>query len=199
MAAPSIASVSNVIKGVAGLIAILPGIALVTNAIVLPLTLQQFLGGLALALGVVIILAIYLFGQRLHRMKPQRVGAMVIAMAVAGAGIAMLCSGVANTYVLKRSVGDGVEMRVMPLRPTGQLAADLESFGGDYDEALRHPVIGARVATEMDRQDGPTILLLSVSFLLAQALLLSAIVTGAWKLANALGQKRAEPAAPVEA
>lgn len=198
MAGPDFSAVSKVIKSVAGLIAVVPGLALITNAITLPLTLQQLLGALALALGVVIVIAIYLFGQRLHQMKAQRVGLIVVGLAVAGVTVAMICSGAANTYVLKRMVDGAVELRVLPLNPSGQLKTDLEDFGGDYDEALRHPVIGARVSSAIDRQDGGTVLLLSVSFLLAQALLLGAIVIGAWKLADTLRQRRRSTDGPGE-
>lgn len=174
------AKLEGVIKGAAGVVALIPGIALFTQAVSLPPPLETFLGGVSLTFGVAVVLAIILFQRRIARAPADRVGVVVLALALAGILTAIVCYKFADTHVMR----DREVAIVKPIKPEGKLARNLEVFGGDYAEMLANANVGARARDDMKRQSGSAIWFLSISLLLAQTLLLTAIVLGAWKVAG---------------
>ncbi|GAA0640744.1 hypothetical protein [Brevundimonas lenta] len=187
---PSFANVENVVKGVVSLIALLPGLALITRAIQLPLDLQQLMGGLALTAGVLVVLAVYLFGGRLKRLSAQKVGIAVLALGVVGLATSVYAFSYIGEHTIERSVDGETVQLVVPDRPTGQLATDMVYYQGDYVEAMHDPINGGRIARDIHAQAKPTLWAMIFWYTVAQTLLLAAMVLGAWKVADVLERRR---------
>lgn len=168
------------IKSAAGVVALIPGIAIFTRAITLPPQLHVLLGGLSLAFGVAVVMTIFLYRRRLSRVRADRIGLAVIALALVGviAGIGLY--GFAETHIIR--VGETT--LVAPLQPTGNLEGYLRTFRGDYAEMLANPFIGSVAQDDMRKQSGSAVWILSIGLMVVQTLLLTAIVLGAWKVAE---------------
>lgn len=193
---PVFGRLETVIKGAVSVIALIPGIALVSRSVVLPPDLQDLLGGLALALGTVIILGIVLNRGRIRRTSAQRIGLISGGLAAAGFVAAIFGFNFAQRHLVpfKPDTGDQGYL-LIPLRPSAELGSLLDQAGGSWPDAILNPGIGHLVREHMRAESGTAVWMLALLLLLAQAFLLTAIVLAAWKASEQLkGSASAPPA-----
>jgi hypothetical protein len=186
----------TVIKGAVSVVALVPGIALVSRSVVLPPDLQDLLGGLALALGTVIILGVVLNRGRIRRTPAQRIGLVSAGLASAGFIAAIFGFNFAQRHLVPFKPNTGEQSYLLvPLRPSAELRSLLDQAGGSWPDAILNPGIGHLVRELMRAESGTAVWMLALLLLLAQALLLTAIVLAAWKASEQLkGPVPAQPA-----
>lgn len=183
------------IKGAVSLLALMPGIALVFGAVVLPPQLKHLVGGLALVLGTVIIFGVVLNRGRIRRTSPQRIGTITAVLAAAG-----LVAGVFGFNFVDRHVMDiswphtDPVYLLKPLNPSPELQSLVDQAGGNWGRAIVNPGVGHEVRQLMRAESGTAVWLLTVLLLLTQTFLMTAIVLGAWKASERLKQAPPEAA-----
>jgi len=186
---PLFGRMETAIKGAVSVVALIPGLALVFSAVTLPPELKDLLGGLALALGTVIVFGVVLNRGRIRRTSPQRIGTIAGVLAGAGLVASIFFFNFVGRHLIaiKQSSADAVYL-LKPLQPSSELRSLLDAVGGSWAEAILNPGVGHRVRELMRAESGTAVWLLTALLLLAQALLLTAIVLVAWKAAERLKQ-----------
>ena len=184
---PLFGRLESVIKGAVSVIALVPGIALMFNAVTLPTELEGLLGGLALALGTVIVFGIVLNRGPIRRTRPQRIAAIAAVLATTGLAATVFFFNFVDRHLIaiKRPEADPVYL-LKPLDPSAELLALLDAVDGSWAEAILNPGIGHQVRELMRAEAGTAVWLLAALLLSAQALLLTAIILAAWKAAERL-------------
>jgi hypothetical protein len=177
-------SVTKIIKGAASLLAILPGIAMLTRIVPVPPTKETLITALSLSVGVAVIIAIMVLQQTLQKLSPLIVALFIIILAISGTLIAIKYVDFATAHMI--SITDnGLKKRIVtPLKSPQELITIVNGeFHGDWGEAYVSPIRGPRVRQLIKENNGSTYEILVVYLLAAQVLLLIAIVGGAWKAA----------------
>ena len=178
-------TVANVIKGAAMLAAAAPGVAMLVNVVPVPPTIENLITASSLAVGAAIVISIMILRRSIQNASAPLLAIGVVIFALGGAWAAMKYVEFATVYVVSFVNTEHVEERVVvPVTPSPELAAILGDFNGDYAEALVSGIRGPRVRQLVNEGHGPTYTRLVCYLLLAQILLLTAIVGGAWKVAE---------------
>lgn len=177
-------ALSGAIKGVAAIAALVPGVAMLLRLVPFPPSVEQLLGGLSLAFGAAVVIAVIACRRRIEKANNTVAVTVILLSCAIGAALAIAFFGFATNHIESYKQGDQTVSVVVPLSPSDELVGILTQFGGDYGEALRNPIFAQRTAALMAAQSGSTTALLAAYLLAAQALLIGAIVAGAWKVAD---------------
>ncbi|MFZ0266310.1 hypothetical protein [Caulobacter sp.] len=181
-------ALSRAIKGVAAIAALVPGVAMLTNVVPLPTEADQLLGGLCLVFGAAVVIAVVALRTRIAKLPPGLVAGLVLASCCVGAVFAIQYFSFGGTHVIayvdRRLDGTSNEVRLIaPLKPSPELSAILAEFGGHYEEALHSPLHRSQVARLMSNENKSAAALLATYLILAEALMIGALVAGAWRVA----------------
>jgi hypothetical protein len=177
-------SVTKLIKGAASLLAILPGIAMLTRIVPVPPTIENLITALSLSVGVAVIIAIMVLQQKLQKSPPLIVSLLIIVLVISGTWIAIKYVEFAKTHIIPITDNGIKERIVTPLKSPQALITIVDGeFHGDWREAYVSPIRGPQVRQLIEENNGSTYAALVIYLLVAQVLLLIAIVGGAWKAA----------------
>lgn len=187
-------NVERVLKGASGVVAIVPGVALLARVAHLPHNIQTLMGLLAVTLGASAVLVIFLLRQQLKQLSAKVVALAVIPTSLLGAAATTFFVILAMTHVIVTGAADGEEDYILvPLQPSDELRKLVAPLQYDWVEALANSAISAQVRQMMNDEAGSTVWLLTGSLLLAQTLLLVALVVSACKIADSLHPTTTEP------
>jgi hypothetical protein len=177
-----IAKAETLIKAAAGLLALVPGIAILVGLVDIPPTLIDLIKYLSFAISIVVLLSIFLLSEQIKTIGKGAAATAIIACAVAGAILATSYLVFARNHVVVTGAGDDAEQHIIPLRESRELRSLIEPYAGDYVEALETSVQQVRLNQLMERESGGSIAVMITLLVLAQTLIITAIVLGAWKL-----------------
>ena len=195
---------SGAIKGAAMIVPLIPGVAMLATTAPLPPPADKLLGGLSLAFGVVMVIAVITVRGKIAKLKPGLAAALLLGASVVGVVFAVSYYRFGATHIIaydnidQNGKVESVRL-IAPLRPSPALAGVLAEFNGDYGEALHSPIYHGRVAALIGQENGSATALLVTYLILAQAFLIGAVVAGAWRSAaffEGRGAARARPAPP---
>jgi hypothetical protein len=202
-----IESVGTLIKVLVALLALMPGIAVLTGLIDIPPTLVQLVKGLSFFVSIVVLIAILLVSQRIRKL-PGTTVAILAGLAVllgSGAAVGYWMFASRHIVVIQSSGQEGDEETaryVVPLRPSAEMQRLVAPYNGDYAEALETSIQRPRLRQLMEEQAGGSAALMIVWLVLAQTLLVGGIAAGAWRLVMDDEDETvaaAKPAAPAAA
>jgi hypothetical protein len=172
----------NLIKALVALLALLPGVAVLTGLIDIPPTLVDLVKALSLFTGIGVLIAILLLSKPIRALRGRTVALMTVCAVVLGAGFAVAYRAVATRQVVIVTMGDQVERFVVPLAPSKEIGRLVDPYGGDYAEALMTSVRAERLHQLMDEESGGAVALMIALMVAAQTLMVGGIVVGGWKL-----------------
>lgn len=173
---------SSLIKAAIGLLALLPGVAVLTGLIDIPPTLVELVKALSVFVGIGVLIAIMLLSETIRRLNGRTVALMTVSAIVLGAGFAVAYRAVATRQVVIVAMGDQIERFVVPLVPSEEIGRLVGPYGGDYAEALMTSVRAERLRQLMEEESGSAVALLVALMVAAQTLMIGGIVVGGWKL-----------------
>jgi flagellar basal body-associated protein FliL len=181
-------SVETLVKALAALLALMPGIAVLTGLIDIPPTLVQLVKALSFFVSIVVLIGILLISQRIRRMTGTAVAILALGAVVVGAAGAVGYWSFAGRHIVVVESADGegeaqTERYLVPMRPSAEIQRLVAPYSGDYAEALLTSNQRARLRQLMDQDSGGTAALMIVLLVLAQTLLVAGVAAGAWKLA----------------
>jgi hypothetical protein len=175
----------KIIKAVAVLLGLLPGIALLLGLVDIPPSLADLIKFLTFAVSIGVVICIMLLRDRIRRLTSKKAAILVVTAVLTGAAFATAYMIVAQDQIVVISTGAGIERYVKPLDPSADIQDIMRDYRGDYGEALATSVRNAELSALMEQESGSAIVLLILLLVAGQVLLVSGIVGGAWKLAGA--------------
>jgi hypothetical protein len=181
------------IKAMIGVLALLPGVAVLTGLIDIPPSLVELVKALSVFTGIGVLIAILLLSESIRRMSARKVALLTVAAVLLGAGFALAYRTVAAGQVVIVTMGDQVERYVIPLAPSDEIGRLVAPYGGDYAEALMTSVRAERLRQLMEEDSGSAVALMVLLMVLAQTLMVGGLVVGGWKLTMADRATAAKP------
>ncbi|HEY9553133.1 hypothetical protein [Allosphingosinicella sp.] len=179
------------IKAVAGILALLPGVAILLGLVDIPPDLEDLINYISFSISIVTILAVMLLTPAIDKVRPSLAAVIIVVCAAAGAVSATSYRSFAQSHIVSIPVGEEVERHVIPLNPSAEIRQLMEPYSWDYVEALQTHVQRVRLKELMARDSGGSTARMILLLVLAQTLIVGAIVFGAWKLAGS-GKKKVE-------
>lgn len=177
--------VGKVIKGAVAILAMVPGVAMLANAVPVPPPGETVISVVTLAVGVAIVIAIALAQRLIRSMPAWALAVAVLALGILGALAAVRYADFAQTHIVEFTDAQRQKHSVVvPAQPSAELSSILRTFNGDYAEAMTNPIRGHRVQQLVRDEGGATTTWLVLYLLAAQILLVTAVVAGAWKIAQ---------------
>lgn len=147
--------------------------------------------------GIIVVLLVITFSSSLRKLRPMTVGVFLIATAIAGATTLVRYSTFASAHTIpvpplgKDEEDTRTRIYIIPHRPSSDLKRLVGNTHGDFGLLLESPA--RKIALSMmTKDDGPTVVLIILYFVLSEALLVFAIVMSAWWLVG----RRETPAGP---
>jgi hypothetical protein len=133
-----------------------------------------------------VVIAIAMQGRAVRRIRPARAALLLLAAIALGGAITVYYMRFANRYVytIEMPGADGKSQGksyVIPLRPNAWLRQQVEGHGNWQTAIVRD----AQVRDAIWQQNGSAVAALVTILACAQAMLVAAIVGGAWYLAAA--------------
>lgn len=184
-----IEAMGTIIKALVALLALMPGIAVLTGLIDIPPTLVQLVQALSFFVSVAVLIGILLASQLIRGMSSSAVALIAFASVLAGAAAAVGYWSFAGSHIVVVSgAGEGDEDKerfVVPLRPSAEVERLVAPYGGDYAEALKTSNQRVRLQRLLEAESGGTAALMIVLLVLAQTLLVAGVAAGAWRLTMA--------------
>lgn len=174
----------KIIKAVAVLLGLLPGIALLLGLVDIPPSLADLIKFLTFAISIGVVICIMLLRDRIRRLTNKTVAIFVVSAVLIGSAFATAYMIVAKDHIIVMTTGAGIERHVKPLYPSADIQEIMRAYRGDYKEALATSNRNAELSALMERESGSAIVLLILLLVTGQVLLVSGIVGGAWKLAG---------------
>ena len=147
-----IGGLTTLIKSVIALLALLPGVAVLTGLIDIPPTLVELVKALSVFAGIGVLIAILLLSEPIRAMNGRTVALMTVSAIVVGAGFAVAYRAVATRQVVIVAMGDETERFVVPLAPSEEIGGLVGPYGGDYAEALMTSVRAERLCQLMEEE-----------------------------------------------
>lgn len=183
-------SAGTIVKALVALLALMPGIAVLTGLVDIPPTLVQLVQALSFFVSIVVLIAILLASRRIGRMATTAVATLAFASVLVGAAAAVGYWAFARAHivVVESNTGEGEsgkERFVVPLRPSKETKDIVAPYGDDYAEALQTSNRRARLRQLLEQDSGGTAALMILLLVLAQTLLVAGVAAGAWRLTMA--------------
>ena len=113
-----VGKLTTLIKALVGVLALVPGVAVLTGLVDIPPTLVELVKALSVFAGLGVLVAILLLSDSIARLTGKRVALLTVAAVIAGAGFALAYRTVASRQVVVVEVGEQTERFVIPLAPS---------------------------------------------------------------------------------
>lgn len=175
-------SLGTLIKTLIALVALLPGIAVLTGLVNIPPTLVQLVKFLSVFVSLAVMIAVFLMERRLAAMRLSMVAAVALVAVIVGCTSAVEYWAFANRHIVVLKEGSEVSRFVVPLRPSADIQRLMIPYDGDYAEALETSVHKERLAQLMEKESATSVAVMVLLLVLSQTLLLFGVVAGAWRL-----------------
>jgi hypothetical protein len=176
-------NLGGLVKAVLAVLALLPGVAVLTGLVDIPPSLADLVKALSMFAGVAVLIVILLLSDAIRRARAALVIFLTVAAVIAGGGAALGYRSLAGRHVLVLELGDEVERHVVPLHPSAGIRRIVEPYGGDYAEALLTSVRKERLRQLMEEESGSSVVLMVALMVIAQTLMVGGVLAGGWKLA----------------
>lgn len=181
------------IKAIGGLIALLPGVAMLLGLVEIPPDIHDLILYISFAISAVTIIAVVLLTPQIHRLKRGWAVGIIVICAIGGAISAVVYLDYSKRHILAVTTDRGAETLVLPHAPSPELDRLVKPLAHDYEEALNTHPQRARIRTLLTAESGGATWRIVLLLVLAQTLTIAAIVFGAWKLTGSLKPSRPEP------
>lgn len=173
----------GLIKTAAAVVAVLPSVAILAGMVHIPPTLGELVRFVCGSIGIVIVLAVILLKDAIRRMSDTVAAVLILGAALGGAVAATGYLRFADSHIIDQPNGDGAPL-VLPLHPSQELRALIAPYGEDYAEAIATSIQRERIIALMDSESAISVAIMIVLLVAGQSLIISAIVIGAWKIAE---------------
>lgn len=175
----------NVIKGLAALVALFPGVAIIFGLVDIPPTLADMVKVISFSVSLIVLISVFLVRARIVAMSNDRAAIVAAAAVFVGAACLTAYYQFGREYTVVLGTQAQPEPHIIPLNPSPEIRAQVDLFGGDYDEALRMGPESESLKLLMRRESTSTIIIMVLLLVLSQVLLIAPVVGAAWKLAGA--------------
>jgi hypothetical protein len=181
--------ISTLIKVLAAIAALFPGIAALAGVIDIPPTLKDLISMMFFSVGLITFIVILLLRRRIAAMSNGIAAVLGLTGIVFGVICAVSAYLFANSHIIRLSVEgeDEIKHVILPLNPSGDLIAVRDAYSGDWEEALHNSPMAPTIINKMEEQQASAVALLIFLMIVGETLLIAPIVAGAWKISAAEG------------
>ena len=197
-------AVATVIKGVAAIYALFPGIAVLSGLVAIPPSLVDMVRIISFSVSGVVLISVFLLGERLLRLSKERAALFSVIAVLLGA----ICVGgyfqFANAHTVEIQVGrnattgqDEFKTYIIPMNPSPQMRALVEP-DNDYRIALQTSGDREKLKELMVAEGWSSMAIMILLLILSEVLLVAPVVAVAWiwagvSAAPAKGGKKPPP------
>jgi hypothetical protein len=179
---------NNVIKGIAAIVALFPGIAVLLRLVEIPPSLADLVKVISFSLSGVVLIAVFLLGDRITRLSKEKVALYSIVAVLLGAGCSYGYFRFADSHTVVVELPDQTtEKYIVPLNPSASIREAVEAMDGSYEAALQLSPDREALKRSMDRESGSSMLVMILLLVLSELLLVAPVVGAAWRLAGGPG------------
>jgi hypothetical protein len=189
-------AVGRVVQGVGALLGLTPAIALLMGLVSIPPDLADLIKVLSFFISAGVILAIILMRASIRRMKSNVAAMLVLATVLLGSIAATGYWIVAQGHLIAVTNGKAIEYFVVPLHPSARIERAVAPFGRHFEEAIYVSRQKDDLRTWMREESGSASVVMLFLLVLANVLLVSGVVGGAWKVAGTIRGKAPPPKTP---
>jgi hypothetical protein len=175
----------NVIKGMAALVALFPGAAIIFGLVDIPPTLIDLVKVISFSVSLIVLIAVFLLRARIVAMSNDRAAIIAVVAVLIGAASLTFYYQFANAHTVNIGTEDDPDRHIVPLNPSAEIHAQVDLFGGDYGEALRMGPEPETLKLLMRRESATSVIVMIVLLVLSQVFLIAPVVGAAWKLVGA--------------
>jgi hypothetical protein len=182
--------VGTLVKAIAAMLALLPGIAMLLGLVAIPPSIVDLAKYVSLSVSIVVVLVVMLLTDSIRAWRAPVVAAVIGACAIAGVGLAVFYLTFTSDHVVVVGGGQQAVHHIVPLHPSQEIQRLVAPYGGDYLEALNTSVDRQQLADAMQRERRSAVFIIVTLLISAQMFVISAIVLGAWKLTSGSARRR---------
>jgi hypothetical protein len=184
--AKSIENAGTLIKAVAAIIALFPGVAVLAGLVDVPPSLIQLVKIISFSVSGIVLLSVFLLGDRLRRMSGERAAIGATIAVLLGAACATGYFTFANRYTVSvEDIRGEVRTYIVPMQPSPAIRRIVEPMQNDYRLALHISADRAELKRLMTAESGTSMTIMILLLVFSQVLLVAPVVGIAWKLAGA--------------
>ncbi|MBS0255656.1 MAG: hypothetical protein JSS36_10740 [Proteobacteria bacterium] len=191
-----IGATGRVIQAAAAVIALMPSLALLSGAVPMPPSFSDLIKVVTFFLTLGTILLVFMVRNQIRTMSTRLVAILSVGSMLIGCVAAISFYFFSSQHLIRITRGSKIETYVVPLSPSRRISEQVDSYFGNYPEALvgspQRELLQQWMAEESTSASVTMIVLLAI----ANTFLAGAIVAGAWKIASAERQKAAPGANP---
>lgn len=184
-------AVATVIKGIAAIYALFPGIAVLLGIVAIPPSLVDMVRVISFSVSGVVLISVFLLGERLLRLSRERAALYSIVAVLIGA----VCVGAyfqfANAHTVEIQVGrdpatgrDELKTYIIPLNPSPEMR-ELVEPDNDYRIALQTSGERERLKQLMIAEGWSSMAIMILLLVISEVLLVAPVVAVAWIWAGA--------------
>jgi Ca2+/Na+ antiporter len=175
---------NNTIKGIAAIIALFPGIAVLLRLVEIPPSLADLVKVISFSISGVVLIAVFLLSDRISRLSREKVALFSIVAVLLGAACSYAYFRFADSHTVVVELPDGSKDKyIVPLSPSAPLLEAVEAWDDSYEKALQLSPDREDLKRSMDRESGPSMLVMILLLVFSELLLVAPVVAAAWRLA----------------
>ena len=182
--------VGTLVKAIAALLALLPGIAMLLGLVAIPPSIVDLAKYVSLSVSIVVVLVVMLLSDSIRSWRAPVIAAVIGVCAIAGAGLAVFYLTFTSDHVVVVGSGEQAVHHIVPLNPSAEVERMILPYGGDYLEALNTSIDRQQLADAMQKERRSAVFIIVALLIGAQTFVISAIVLGAWKLTSGSAKRR---------
>lgn len=182
----------NLIKAITGLVALFPGLAVLLGIVPLPGTISTTVGFLSFFTSAVVLTAVFLLDDSIGRLPNKPIAVGSVATVVIGVAFVIAYVEFAEDHIVSiRAPADRESRFVVPSNPTEAITRYIDpAIAGhptitEYQEALQGSIAPDELIDSLRQESRRERIVLIVLLLISHVLLITPIVTAAWKLTGA--------------
>jgi hypothetical protein len=192
MSVKSMDGVGLIIKGVAAIYALFPGLAVALHMVEIPPSLGDLVKIIAFSVSGTVIIAVFLLDRRVRRISNERAVLLSVGGVVVGGMLLIGYFWFATAYTAKVVDPPGVTTPyIVPMHPTAEIVRIVHPANGynptifEYERAMRMETDRARLKKAVGEENIFTVIVMILLLVFSEVLLIAPVVMVAWKLAGA--------------
>ena len=197
--------VGAIIKGIAAIYALFPGIAILYGLVEIPPTLVDMVKIIAFSVSGIVLLSVFLLDSQIRRLRPARAVVYSVIGVLLGAVCVVTFFSFANQHAIVVENSRGEEQHfITPLTPSQEIIRIVHPrvpnapTPHEYKRAMQIEPEREHLKELVRRASLWTTVIIIVLLVLSEVLLIAPLVAAAWRLAYALFGQAGAVAGPID-
>jgi len=179
-------TVGAVIKGVAAIYALFPGIAVLSGLVAIPPSLADMVKVISFSVSGIVLISVFMLGDRMRHLSKERAAIFSLIAVLIGAACVGGYFQFANRHTVEIQVtATETKTLIIPLNPSRDILELVEPDNYDYRITLQTSPERERLKRMMMAESWSSMAIMILLLILSEVLLVAPVVAAAWILAGA--------------